>query len=101
MLKGAQLRRTAAQLRETLFAVMGLQIEGSRLLDAYAGSGAVDLEASSRGAARVVFTEPYRPAAEIIRKNLVTFGVSGDQPRGNRRERARTGQGLRRRFAFG
>ena len=76
VLKGTKLRLTAAQLRETLFDILGPQIEGSRFLDAYAGSGAVGQEASSRGAARVVFTEHYRPAAEIIRKHLVTIGVS-------------------------
>ena len=69
-LKGDNLRPTSDQLRETLFDVLGPQVEGSRFLDAYAGSGAVGLEALSRGATRVVFIEHHRAAAQMIRKNI-------------------------------
>ena len=69
-LKGGKLRPTSEQLRETLFDVLGPAVEGSRFLDAYAGSGAVGLEALSRGAREVVFIEHHRPAAELIRENL-------------------------------
>ena len=69
-LKGGKLRPTSEQLRETLFDVLGPRIEGSRFLDAYAGSGAVGIEALSRGARDVVFIEHHRPAAELIRQNL-------------------------------
>ena len=69
-LKGGKLRPTSEQLRETVFDVLGPAVEGSRFLDAYAGSGAVGLEALSRGASDVVFIEHHRPAAELIRQNL-------------------------------
>jgi 16S rRNA (guanine(966)-N(2))-methyltransferase RsmD len=74
-LKGADLRPTSEQLRETLFDVLGPNVEGSRFLDAYAGSGAVGLEALSRGAREVVFIEHYRAAAELIRKNLAALQI--------------------------
>ena len=69
-LKGDALRPTSDQLRETLFNVLGPEVEGRTFLDAYAGTGAVGIEALSRGASEVVFIEHHRPAAELIRKNL-------------------------------
>jgi len=74
-LKSSNLRPTSDQLRETLFDVLGSQLEGSTFLDAYAGSGAVGLEAFSRGAREVVFIEHYRRAAELIRRNLAALEV--------------------------
>jgi len=74
-LKGGKLRPTSEQLRETLFDVLGPRIEGARFLDAYAGSGAVGLEALSRGAKEVVFIEHHRPAAEVIRQNLAALKI--------------------------
>ncbi len=66
-LKGGDLRPTSDQLRETLFNVLGPQVAGSRFIDAYAGSGAVGLEAISRRAGEVVFIEHHRPSIEVIR----------------------------------
>jgi 16S rRNA (guanine(966)-N(2))-methyltransferase RsmD len=57
-------------MRETLFDVLGPGVERSTFLDAYAGSGAVGIEALSRGAEEVVFIEHHRASAELIRKNL-------------------------------
>lgn len=74
-LKGGNLRPTSDQLRETLFDVLGPQVVGSTFLDAYAGSGAVGLEALSRGAREVVFLEHHRAAVEIIRKNFDVLKV--------------------------
>jgi len=74
-LKGGKLRPTSEQLRETLFDVLGPSVEGSRFLDAFAGSGAVGLEALSRGASEVVFIEHHRPAAELIRQNLAALQI--------------------------
>lgn len=72
-LKGTQLRPTSDQTRETLFDVLGPSVRGSKFLDAYAGSGAVGLEALSRGANEVVFVEHHRPAIDLIRKNLAAL----------------------------
>jgi 16S rRNA (guanine966-N2)-methyltransferase len=74
-LKGGHLRPTSDQLRETLFDVLGPQLEGSTFLDAYAGTGAVGLEAFSRGAREVVFIEHHRPAARLIRSNLAALKI--------------------------
>lgn len=74
-LKGGALRPTSDQLRETLFNVLGPEVEGRAFLDAYAGTGAVGIEAISRGASEVVFIEHHRPAAELIRKNLETLKI--------------------------
>jgi 16S rRNA (guanine(966)-N(2))-methyltransferase RsmD len=63
-------RPTSDGLRETLFNVIGSRIDGARVLDGFAGTGAVGLEALSRGAAGVTFVEQDRHAADVIRQNV-------------------------------
>ena len=74
-LKGGNLRPTSDQMRETLFDVLGPSVEGATFLDAYAGTGAVGLEALSRGARDVVFIEHHRAAAQLIRQNLAALKI--------------------------
>ena len=74
-LKGQALRPTSDRLRETLFNVLGPAVTGARFLDIFAGTGAVGIEAISRGATEVVFIENHAPAAALIRKNLDSLGV--------------------------
>jgi 16S rRNA (guanine966-N2)-methyltransferase len=74
-LKGLALRPTSDRLRETLFNVLGPAVSGARFLDLFAGTGAVGIEAISRGASEVVFIENHAPAATLIRKNLDSLGV--------------------------
>jgi 16S rRNA (guanine(966)-N(2))-methyltransferase RsmD len=74
-LKGLALRPTSDRLRETLFDVLGPAIAGARFVDVFAGTGAVGIEALSRGAAEVVFIEKHPPAVALIRKNLESLGV--------------------------
>ena len=74
-LKGGKLRPTTDQLRETLFDVLGPRVVGATFLDAYAGTGAVGIEALSRGARDVVFIEHHRAAAQLIRANLAALGI--------------------------
>jgi 16S rRNA (guanine(966)-N(2))-methyltransferase RsmD len=74
-LKGGKLRPTSDQLRETMFNVLGPNLEGRTFLDAYAGTGAVGIEALSRGAREVIFVEEHRPAVELIRKNLGALNI--------------------------
>lgn len=62
-------------MRETLFNVLAPDIRDSVFLDIYAGTGAVGIEALSRGARRAVFIEKNRAAAEVIRENLATLGL--------------------------
>jgi 16S rRNA (guanine966-N2)-methyltransferase len=76
-LRGANLRPTSEQMRETLFDVLGPALAGSRFLDLFAGSGAVGLEATSRGASEVVMVENHRAAADVIRRNLEDLRASG------------------------
>jgi 16S rRNA (guanine966-N2)-methyltransferase len=72
-LPGLQLRPTPDRLREALFNVLAPRIEGAIFLDAYAGSGAVGIEALSRGAGHVIFIEKHFPAARMIRENLASL----------------------------
>ncbi len=77
-------RPTSDYLREALFDILGASIRDVRFLDLYAGSGAVGIEALSRGAAEVVFVEQDRRCLQTLRENLQTVGldngevVSGD-----------------------
>jgi 16S rRNA (guanine966-N2)-methyltransferase len=80
-LKGADLRPTSDQMRQTLFDVLGPAVKGSRFLDAYAGSGAVGLEAYSRGARAVVLIENHRAAVELIERNLTALAASSEAVR--------------------
>ena len=64
------LRPTSDKLRETLFNVLAPKIEGARVVDGYAGTGAVGIEALSRGASHVTFVERDRRAAALIEANL-------------------------------
>ena len=66
----AGLRPTSDRLRETLFDVVGARIEGARVLDGCAGTGAVGIEALSRGAEHVLFIERNPRAVALIRRNV-------------------------------
>ncbi len=77
-LKGLALRPTSDRLRETLFNVLGAGTSDSRFLDIFAGTGAVGIEALSRGAVHATFIENHAPSAALIRKNLASLGVDYD-----------------------
>ncbi len=74
--KGVVTRPTGDRVREAAFSLIG-PIEGAAVLDLFAGSGALGLEALSRGAARCVFVEQDRAAARVIQANLEKLGLSG------------------------
>lgn len=69
------LRPTSDKLRETLFNILAPVIEGARVLDGYAGTGAIGIEALSRGAAHVTFVERDRRAQALVAENLAACGV--------------------------
>lgn len=71
------LRPTGDRIRETLFNWLQPWIVGARCLDLFAGSGALGLEALSRGAAAVTFVERARPVADAICANLLALGAQG------------------------
>lgn len=74
-LRDLDLRPTSDRLRETLFNVLGERVAGATFIDVFAGTGAVGIEALSRGARRVIFIEKNAEAVELIRKNLHSLGV--------------------------
>jgi len=76
-LPGLATRPTPDRLRETLFNVLAPLIADTVFLDAYAGTGAVGIEALSRGARRCIFVEKSRAAVDVIRENLATLGLAG------------------------
>ncbi|MDZ4796730.1 MAG: 16S rRNA (guanine(966)-N(2))-methyltransferase RsmD [Bryobacteraceae bacterium] len=75
-LPGLDTRPTPDRLRETLFSILAPEIEDCTFMDAYAGTGAVGIEALSRGAARVIFIERSIAAADVIRQNLAVLGLT-------------------------
>lgn len=70
------LRPTSDRLRETLFNVLAPRMAGARVLDLYAGTGALGIEALSRGAAHATFVEHDRRAQDLIAGNLAKCGVT-------------------------
>ena len=72
--EGCGIRPTGDRVRGALFDILGPRINGSSFLDAYAGTGAVGVEALSRGASGVTFVEKDRPAVELLRRNVEMAG---------------------------
>jgi len=70
-------RPTSDRLRETLFNVLAPRIAGARVLDGFAGTGAVGIEAISRGAAHVLFVDADRRSIALIERNLAACAVEG------------------------
>jgi len=77
-LKGLSLRPTSDMLRETLFNILGSRVEGSRFLELFAGTGAVGIEAISRGAALAVFVENHSAAVRLTRENLSSLEITSE-----------------------
>lgn len=73
---GLETRPTSDRLRETLFNIIGPQVTGSKFVDLYAGTGAVGIEAISRGAEFVWFSENGPPALKSLRGNLAALKIS-------------------------
>jgi len=72
---GNDVRPTPDKVRESLFNILGQEIEGSVFVDAYAGTGAVGIEALSRGARHAIFIEKDRAAVNLIKSNLAALGT--------------------------
>ena len=75
--KGLDTRPTSDRVRENVFNIVAPWVEGARVLDLYAGSGAMGLEALSRGAAAVVFIESEFDAVRAIERNLDKLRLTG------------------------
>jgi 16S rRNA (guanine(966)-N(2))-methyltransferase RsmD len=80
LLKGPgrlRLRPTSDRLRETLFNILGPEVADSDFWDLYAGTGAIGIEAISRGARLAIFIESHAATARLVRKNLETLDIRG------------------------
>ena len=75
--RGRATRPTSDRVREALFSILG-EIRGARVLDLYAGTGALGIEALSRDAASATLVDSGRPAQEAIRRNLETLGIEAE-----------------------
>lgn len=75
-LRGTALRPSSDRLRESLFNILGGEIEESIFVDLFAGSGAVGIEALSRGAHGVIFAENHPAGAALISRNLASLGIA-------------------------
>jgi 16S rRNA (guanine966-N2)-methyltransferase len=75
--KGSSTRPTSDRVREALFSVLG-DLTGASVLDLYAGTGALGIEALSRGARRALFVESARPALAVLRKNIEDLGLTAE-----------------------
>jgi len=71
LVPGPRVRPMPAKLKEALFDIIGERVRGTVILDGFAGTGAVGIEALSRGAEKAIFVEEYYPAVKIIKDNLV------------------------------
>ena len=87
-LEGMETRPTTGKVKESLFSIIQFDIEGRRVLDLFAGTGQLGIEALSRGAARCVFLDENREAVNIVMRNCKTCGVF-DRSRVNVGEAAR------------
>jgi len=74
-IKGMALRPTSDKLRETLFNILGGLVVDARFMDLFAGTGAVGIEALSRGAREAIFVEKHPPTAALIKKNLEVLDI--------------------------
>ena len=82
---GLDTRPTSDRVREALFSILGARVEGARVLDLFAGSGALGIEALSRGAAEATFVDSAAPAIRAIGANLTAVGADGDVVRAEAR----------------
>ena len=76
--RGAATRPLTDRVREALFSSLGALVRGAQVVDLYAGTGAIGLEAASRGAASVVFVERDRQALHALRSNVAAVGLGGE-----------------------
>jgi 16S rRNA (guanine(966)-N(2))-methyltransferase RsmD len=87
---GDATRPTSDRVREALFSVLGASVQDARVLDLFAGSGALGIEALSRGAASAVFVDRSPRAVEAVRANLAALGIEAEVHRVEARAWLRT-----------
>jgi 16S rRNA (guanine966-N2)-methyltransferase len=77
-IKGARIRPTGDRQREAIFNILSYNIVGTAVLDLYAGTGALGLEALSRGASRCIFIDKHKSATQVIARNIRACGFEGN-----------------------
>ena len=82
---GDATRPTSDRVREALFSVLGARVQGARVLDLFAGSGALGIEALSRGAAEATFVDSAPAAIRAVRANLAAIGAEAEVRRADAR----------------
>lgn len=73
--EGTKLRPTSDKVREALFSILAPRVPGARFLDLFAGTGAIGIEALSRGAVSITFVESDQEALQLLQKNLTVCGL--------------------------
>ncbi len=76
--KGCEVRPTADRVREALFSMLGSRVSNARVLDLFAGTGALGLEALSRGAASAVFVEKSKAVRAVLERNITDLGFESE-----------------------
>ena len=74
--KGNDIRPTADKVRESLFNILRAEVPGAHFLDLFCGTGAVGIEALSRGAAKVVFNDAEKSGIKLLKNNLSKLGIT-------------------------
>jgi 16S rRNA (guanine966-N2)-methyltransferase len=82
---GLDTRPTSDRIREALFSILGARVEGARVLDLFAGSGALGIEALSRGALEATFVDGAAPAIRAVEANLGAIGAEAEVVRAEAR----------------
>jgi 16S rRNA (guanine966-N2)-methyltransferase len=95
---GRATRPTGDRVREALFSILGPRVDGARVLDLFAGSGALGLEALSRGAAAATFVDTAPAAITAVRANAEALGAVADVQRGDARAYLRTASARHRQY---
>jgi 16S rRNA (guanine(966)-N(2))-methyltransferase RsmD len=96
--RGRETRPTSDRVRESLFAVLGDRVAGARVLDLFAGSGALGIEALSRGAAEATFVDSSPAAVRAVRANLEALGIDAEVVRADARAALRTARAAARQY---
>ncbi len=95
---GTDTRPTSDRVREALFSILGARVAGARVLDLFAGSGALGIEALSRGAAEATFVDAAPAAIRAIRANLAALGAEAQVVRGDALAALRTAREAARQY---
>jgi 16S rRNA (guanine(966)-N(2))-methyltransferase RsmD len=95
---GAATRPTSDRVREALFSILGERVAGARVLDLFAGSGALGIEALSRGAAEATFVDSSPAAVKAVRANLEALGADAEVRRAEARVFLRSASGAGRHY---